>query len=339
MKILILGGGRFIGRRIAEWAAEAGHQVSLFNRGQSWPEAPFHQIRGELDELEAHQEEFNQLAPDAVVHCIAYTPTDAERFVKVFAPLSVHAVVLSSADCYEAFQGLNRGEERSDFPVDENSPTAQQRFYWRDLGPQKMTDYDKNLVTDTVFAGLENCTVLRLPMVYGPHDLQFAHRHGSIIRRIYDREKNYALGMGRQHCVWHFGYIDNVAAAVVHALQRRECYGQVYNIGESQVRSWRRWVQLYGEVAEHAFDVQLLPDPWLDENHTRNAPPLHFWMDCSRFRRETGFQAPVSLSDAIRATLDWGLEHPDSLGQAPNYVREAQLIQDWRRLANPTQED
>jgi nucleoside-diphosphate-sugar epimerase len=39
MRILILGGTRFSGRFLAEAAVEAGHELALFNRGQSSPGA------------------------------------------------------------------------------------------------------------------------------------------------------------------------------------------------------------------------------------------------------------------------------------------------------------
>ena len=37
MRILILGGTRFLGRALVEAALERGHQLTLFNRGQSDP--------------------------------------------------------------------------------------------------------------------------------------------------------------------------------------------------------------------------------------------------------------------------------------------------------------
>ena len=35
MKILMIGGTRFVGRALVELALERGHEVTLFNRGQS----------------------------------------------------------------------------------------------------------------------------------------------------------------------------------------------------------------------------------------------------------------------------------------------------------------
>ena len=37
MDILIIGGTQFVGRHLAEAALEAGHKVTLFNRGKTGP--------------------------------------------------------------------------------------------------------------------------------------------------------------------------------------------------------------------------------------------------------------------------------------------------------------
>lgn len=337
MKILIIGGTQFIGRAIAETAQRAGHEVVLFNRGRSWPEAPFAQIHGELAQLSQYRERFVELAPEAIIHCIAYTPDDAAQLVAVGQALNCRALVLSSEDCYEAFQGLNRGEERSDFPIREDSPVAQQKYYWRDLGAmsQKMWDYDKNLVTDVVLQGLPQSTIFRLPMVYGPQDKQFAHRHGSMIRHLYDQQSQMILGLGQQQQILHFGYIDNIAAGVVHALDCPASFGKIYNLGELQSRTWRRWGELYAQVAGQNLQIELVPDTWLDPESNPNAPPAHFIADSTAYGRETGFKAPISLETAIRATLEWGLAHPEVLGAPPDYAARLRLLQAWREISVP----
>ena len=38
MRILVLGGTRFVGRAFVEEALAAGHEVTLFNRGETNPE-------------------------------------------------------------------------------------------------------------------------------------------------------------------------------------------------------------------------------------------------------------------------------------------------------------
>ena len=51
MRLLVLGGTRFLGRAIVEAALARGHEVTLFNRGQTNPELYPHveQLRGDRD--------------------------------------------------------------------------------------------------------------------------------------------------------------------------------------------------------------------------------------------------------------------------------------------------
>src|SRR5690606_30628543 len=47
MKLLVIGGTRFLGRAIVNYALGAGHEVTLFNRGQSNPDL----FEGEVETL------------------------------------------------------------------------------------------------------------------------------------------------------------------------------------------------------------------------------------------------------------------------------------------------
>ena len=56
MRLLVLGGTRFLGRAVVEAALAAGHEVTLFNRGRTSPELfpQAERLRGDLtDELDA----------------------------------------------------------------------------------------------------------------------------------------------------------------------------------------------------------------------------------------------------------------------------------------------
>ncbi|HWW74405.1 MAG TPA: NAD-dependent epimerase/dehydratase family protein, partial [Pyrinomonadaceae bacterium] len=51
MKLLILGGTKFLGRHVVETALARGHEVTLFNRGQLNPELfpEVEKLRGDRD--------------------------------------------------------------------------------------------------------------------------------------------------------------------------------------------------------------------------------------------------------------------------------------------------
>ena len=227
MKLLIIGGTRFIGREIARLATEAGHDVILFNRGQTDPGSDLPTILGDAARLAEHRDELRAMRPDAVIHCIAYTEQDAEQVIDVFAGLDTHLVVLGSQDCYAGFQQFRSRQETTDFPITEDAPLAGP-YYWRGTEHAKADTYDKNLMTATLLKGHAaarvHATVLRLPMVYGPGDRQFANRHGDIIWRVLDEQREFVIGHREQGIVWTYGYITNVAAAVLHAeIGRASC--------------------------------------------------------------------------------------------------------------------
>lgn len=53
MRVLVLGGTKFVGRHIVEVACERDHEVTVFNRGTAGPLAGVEQIHGDRDEGDA----------------------------------------------------------------------------------------------------------------------------------------------------------------------------------------------------------------------------------------------------------------------------------------------
>jgi nucleoside-diphosphate-sugar epimerase len=337
MNILIIGGTRFVGRAIAEVFLSQGHQVTLFNRGSSSVGGCL-QITGDVENLTSFESELKAVAADVVVHCIASTKKNADDLARVFAGSKSRVLVLSSADCYEAFQQLNRGREVSDFPIDETMPTSSIEYYWREFpnhpgGPS----YDKNLMSSALmqaFAGqLMLPTIFRLPQVYGPGDFQFRSRHGPIIRRILDGQMTFVLSDLDYGKLQTFGYIENIAAAVYHAAGTPVTAGKIYNLGERKIRSWRRWVELYATAAGLEFEFRVLPECVLRTVPVEKvSPPLHLIFDCEKFYQETGFVDPVTIEHCIAKTLAWARENPSCLGARPDYGNEARVFERFKAM-------
>lgn len=310
MKVLIIGGTGFISGQIADKAAAAGHDVVLFNRGLRNPHSPHDTIAGDLKNLQAFKADLLAAKPDVVVHCMALTEKHAKDLVDVFQGSGAHVIALSSADCYASFERLNNGEPVGSQPVRETDATRKTQFYYRAHGGG---DYDKNLMTaalmDAHKAGKVEATVFRVPMVYGPGDFQYANRHGDIIKHIVDGQKDIVMGANEQSALFTYGYVENVAAAVVHSFGHAKTKGEIYNLGEDSVRTRREWAELYADNAGHTFNFRILP-PAVTGGGT---VPHNFIMDVSKFHRDTGFTDPVSLQESVKRTHDWAVKHPDAL--------------------------
>lgn len=339
MKVLIIGGTKFIGKAIWEEAKKTGHDIVFFNRGISNTDHSIPLIKGDVENILDHSKEIQNHKFDVVVHCIAYTEKHAHDINTLFEGSDTRVIVLSSCDCYEAFQGLNRLKDLSQLPIDENSLLSQKKYYWNDTevkGHEKET-YDKNLVTEILLKAYEknnlNVTVFRLPFVYGPGDYQFPGRHGPIIQKIL-RNINFILLSDREQCqIYTYGYVENIASAIIYSFDKKICNGKIYNLGDEKSISKRKWVEMYSRVSRHEINCIILPEELLRKDKSyRNAPPQNLLLDSSKFNIDTGFSNPISMEEAIKKTIQYATEYPEVLGDFPDGKIEKELVEKYHKL-------
>src|SRR5438067_6886729 len=180
MRILVIGGTRFIGPYVVRRLADEGHSVTLFHRGETETNLPagVKEIDGDRHDLSSFAAEFKTLAPDVVLDMISYTKEDARNLMKVFRDVAHRVVAISSADVYRAYGRLLRMEsgEPDPVPLSEDAP-LRESFYPHRAHAKGLDDfaynYEKILVERVVMsdAALPG-TVLRLPAVYGVGDPQ-----------------------------------------------------------------------------------------------------------------------------------------------------------------------
>jgi 2'-hydroxyisoflavone reductase len=113
MKLLVLGGTKFLGRHFVEVALAGGHELTLFNRGQNNPDLfpEVEKLRGErdggLDVLRGRRW-------DAVVDTSGYVPRVVRASAELLAESVEMYVFISSMSVYADFSQ----------PNDENSPVG-----------------------------------------------------------------------------------------------------------------------------------------------------------------------------------------------------------------------
>jgi len=164
MKILILGGTRFIGRHIAEILSAAGHTVSLFNRGQSPDELPatVERLRGDRDQGLAGLAALQERTWDVCVDVCGYTPQRVRPSAELLHGKVWRYVFVSTVSVYG--DPLERPVLETHPrlpPADETVTEVDDKTY----GPLKVAC--ENIVLD-IFG--ESSTLLRPQIVVGPHD-------------------------------------------------------------------------------------------------------------------------------------------------------------------------
>lgn len=115
MKLLVLGGTRFLGRHVVEAALARGHEPTLFNRGRTAPG-----LFANVEQL--HGEREGDLSPlrgrswDAVIDTCGYLPRIVRRSAQVLRDAAGHYLFVSSVSVYA---------DSSTAGQDEQAPRAQ----------------------------------------------------------------------------------------------------------------------------------------------------------------------------------------------------------------------
>ena len=319
MRILVTGGGGFLGGAIVRRLIGRGDEVRAFQRGE-YPELDtlgVNVIRGDVTDADALVRAANGC--DAVVHTAAkagvWGPRDDYHRVNVIGTRTlidacrragVTRLVYTSSPSV-VFDG--RDEEGIDESI--HYPRRYLAAY-----PQS-----KALAEQFVLAanGPDLATVaLRPHLIWGPGDPH-------LVPRILDRARRGRLRLvGRGENRVDSTYIDNAAAAHVAAVDRisvgAPCAGKAYFISNGEPLAMRELINRIldagglppvtrqiaprvayaaGAVIEAAYRLcGIQREPMMTRFVARQLATAH-WFDISAARRDLGYKVEVSLGDGF----------------------------------------
>lgn len=321
MRILVIGGTRFMGPKVVHYLSEQGHDITLFHRGQTHTDLPqgVKEILGNRRPLSASASELRELAPDVVLDMIPFIEQDAQELMNTFIGIAGRVLAISSQDVYRAFGRVNRKESGppDPLPLTEDSPLRENPYPYRGETPRHpddsgrwMDNYDKILVERLVMGNPDlPGTVLRLPAVYGPGDYQ--HRLFTFVKRIDDNRPVILLDENVARWRWTHGYVENVAAAIALAVTDERASGRIYNVGEPYTLTMAEWVSSIGRVAGWKGRVITLPKDRLPAHLIEEIDTSQdIVVDTTRIRKELGYQEIVEHDEALRRTIAWEGAHP-----------------------------
>ncbi|MBE9170395.1 NAD-dependent epimerase/dehydratase family protein [Pleurocapsales cyanobacterium LEGE 06147] len=207
MRVLIMGGTRFIGVYLTKVLVEQGHEVVLFNRGNKpAPVKEVQQIHGDRHDANQLKEKLAGESFDAIFDNNGRELSDTQPLVEIFKDRVRHFVYVSSAGVYLKSDQM---PHREGDPVDPNS---------RHKGKHQTEAY-------LAESGIP-WTSIRPTYIYGPqnyNDLE-AWFFDRIVR---DRP---ILIPGNGLHITQFGHVRDLAKAMAAVLGNDRAIGQVYNI-------------------------------------------------------------------------------------------------------------
>lgn len=317
MKLLLLGGPRFLGRAIVDAALEGGHELTLFNRGTTNPEL-YPEVERIVGDRKEGLDGLTGRKWDAVVDTCGYLPRDVRASAEVLAGSGIYCFV-SSISVYADFRA----------PVHEQSPVAE----LGDLPDDDVTDESygplKALCERAVEkAFADRALVVRPGLICGPHDPtgRFTYwpyrvaRGGEVLAPAPPEKPVQAIDV-RDLGEW------------IVALCERGTSG-VYNATHPGV-TWEELLHTCRDVARADAEITWVAPEFLVEQNVGPWMELPLWLvdtaaayaDRLDVRRaiEAGLRFRP-LNETIQATLD-SAETTSSAGLTPE--REAELLAAW----------
>lgn len=304
MRVLVIGGTIFIGRRAVRMLKDAGHDVAVLHRGTHEPEdlADLVHIHGDRNELGAVKADIENFAPDVVWDNMAMFKKDAEAVVDTIGT-GVRYVMTSSMDVYKAYGSLHHGVQTEPIPADETAPVRPERYPYRGQFPG-MDDYDKLDVEEVYLAA--GATVLRFPMCYGPNDGQ--RREWYVLSRVHAGRKKIPVGSG----TWLTtkGFAHDIANGTKLAIENDGVRGEIFNFGEHLVYPYGQWTQMILDAAGSDAELVRVPDEKVPEDlGVTGIVPQHFVCDCAKARHVLGY-TDTDHMDALKTTVEWHMSNP-----------------------------
>jgi 2'-hydroxyisoflavone reductase len=317
MRLLVLGGTKFLGRAVVEEALARGHDVTLFNRGQTNPELfpDAEQIRGDRTrDLDA----------------LAGGSWDAALDMSTFLPRVVRlstGALRDSVERYVYVSSISAYADQSVPPVEGNPVAAladPDSESTEDYGPLKATC--EAIVADAFGTG---ALVIRPGLIVGPHDP--TDRFTYWPRRI--AKGGRVLAPGPPDAPVQFIDVRDLGAWIVLATESE--LGGVYN-ATGETLTFGRFLEECRRVAGNAEIV------WVDSQRLV-AEGVGEWMELplwivspeySATHRTDVSKAVAAglrfrpLAETIRDTLAWDAqrEWPPAEGVGLTPARERELL-------------
>ena len=315
MTIAILGGTGFIGRAVADRAGRRGLKPIVLARGQHPLDLPSGAIFEAVDRMDRDGllAALRKHQVDTVIDIYALGLLNTRAVLDAMGEIGGRYVLLSSIDVYSNYGGLLRRESPpvQAEPAGEDDPLRGFRYPYRGnphrpkgVNAELFEDYDKIVIEEAARADARFATtIIRAPMIFGPRDPQ--HRFAWVINAV---RAGGLVKMDERAAKWpnSYGYVDDIAAAILTAALDPRAAGRTYNVGQSFVRTPIEWLLSFAVVMNKPIEVETVPAEEKALLHERaEASDLRYplTLDTTRIRRELGFTEPTPEREALLATI------------------------------------
>jgi 2'-hydroxyisoflavone reductase len=325
MRILLIGGTRFIGRHVVEAALAAGHEVTIFHRGKTGADL-FPDVEHRIGDRNSDLSALAEGHWDATVDTCAFVPRQVHELAEVLGDRGGHYQLVSSVSAYA-------------------SPSS--RGYREDAPLAELDDPTVEEVTNDTYGGLKvlcervalerfgpRSVVVRPTYVVGPDDSSW--RFPWWVARI--ARGGAVLAPGPAEAPSQVIDVRDMAVWMVRLLERGES-GAFHAVGPSSTFTWGEQLETIASTVApegttlHWVDAPFLLEAALDDT----ALPLWPGADPDVLMMTADPAAALAtgltirpLAETVRDTLAWThtVVQPTEPGIAA--ADEAALLDTWQ---------
>ena len=304
MKILVMGGTRFVGRPLVARLQAQGHALTLFTRGKNPVPAGVEHLCGDRSSEEGLSA-LQGRSFDVIVDSSGRKQEDSSRVVAITGAPSHRFVYVSSAGVYA---------DSEQWPLDESSPTDPQS---RHAGK---ADTEAWLRKEGI-----PFTSFRPTYIYGPGN------YNPVERWFFDRiVHNRPIPLpGDGSTITQLGHVEDLAEAMARCIEVDAAANRIYNCSGKQGISFRGLIHAAAVACGRdpdGLDLRSFNPSDLDPK-ARKAFPLrlnHFLTDITRVERELAWQPSFDLAKGLADSYanDYAL-NPTA---APDFSSDEALI-------------
>ncbi|MBD2627632.1 NAD-dependent epimerase/dehydratase family protein [Trichormus variabilis] len=285
MRILIIGGTRFIGVYLTQLLLETGHEVVLFNRGNSPAPTGVGQIIGDRTDSSQLKAKLSLENFDVIFDNNGRELADTQPLAEIFQGRVQHFVYMSSAGVYLKSDQMPHIEGDAVDPKSRHKGKHQTEAYLQQSGIP--------------------FTSIRPTYIYGPKN--YNELEGWFFDRIV-RDRPIPIPGNGMH-ITQLGHVKDLAQAMTQVIGNEKAIQQIYNISGDRFVTFDGLARACAVAAgKSPDDLKIVHyDPKKFDFGKRKAFPMrvqHFFASVNKAMTELNWQPEYDLVSGLKDSLE-----------------------------------
>jgi UDP-glucose 4-epimerase len=303
MRVLITGGGGFIGSHLVTALLEAGHEVTIYDNFSRFGEEKLAHVTDKVNIVKGDIRDLNQLTssvpnPEVVVHLAAVSRVDASIMS------NVTTFEINGQGTINVLEHCRKFNSKmifaSSWMVYDQTEAANKKSLDEETKTNPVTPYGTSKLTGELYCRLFShlyqvpTMVMRFSNVYGPGDKE--RLIPTLISRAKKGDEIHIFGKDQ---TLNFVNVEDVVLAICSAVARatsKELFSNTFNIGtENSIK--------LVELASQVISLCNSPSP-LVVNPERSIDYKRYQPNITKARNIIGYQPKVDLQSGLNKCIE-----------------------------------